>query len=153
VIPGPSQSCGDFLWLSDNVPYTRCNPDDLERERGPVLEEWRGGRNAAGRAQQALWELMHRGSKFADRMPIGLESVIRNVSAETVKAFYTRWYHPQNMAVIIVGDYEVCRLDPSSDGSKLSIAWLNYGTLCSPRCAAPWLVLSSSPLRISISLI
>eukprot|EP00892_Ulva_mutabilis_P009176 jgi/Ulvmu1/6630/UM003_0268.1 len=84
----------------------RCSAEDLERERGPVLEEWRGQRSASGRAMEALWKLMHEGSKYADRMPIGLESVIRGVSADTVLQFYQRWYHPHNMAVVVVGDFE-----------------------------------------------
>jgi hypothetical protein len=50
---------------------------------------------------------MMRGSKFAERMPIGLESIIQGVSAETVKAFYRRWYQPRFMAVVAVGDFEV----------------------------------------------
>lgn len=72
-----------------------------------MLEEWRGTRNAAGRAQNALWELLMRGSKYAERMPIGLEKIIKGVPAETVRDFYKRWYHPKNMAVIAVGDFEV----------------------------------------------
>lgn len=64
-------------------------------------------RQAGSRASQALWALMHQGSKYADRMPIGLESIIRNVSASTVKEFYDRWYHPAHMAVVVVGDFEV----------------------------------------------
>lgn len=71
------------------------------------MEEWRGQRSAAGRAMEALWRLMHEGSVVAERMPIGLESVIQGVSAATVRAFYERWYHPHHMAVVIVGDYEV----------------------------------------------
>ena len=39
-------------------------------------------------------------------MPIGLESVIRNVPASTIKAFYDRFYTPDNMAVVVVGDLE-----------------------------------------------
>ena len=37
-------------------------------------------------------------AQYADRLPIGLEKVIREVPADVVKAFYERWYRPQNMA-------------------------------------------------------
>lgn len=84
----------------------RCSTEDLSKERGPVLEEWRSMRQAGSRASQALWALMHQGSKYADRMPIGLESIIRNVSASTVKAFYNKWYHPAHMALVVVGDFD-----------------------------------------------
>lgn len=83
----------------------RVSEEDLEKERGAVLEEYRGGRNAMGRMQEAHWVLMMKGSKYADRLPIGLEKVIRTVSAETVKSFYHRWYHLKNMAVVAVGDF------------------------------------------------
>lgn len=43
--------------------------------------------------------------QYAERLPIGLEKVIRTVSSETVKRFYQKWYHLQNMAVIAVGDF------------------------------------------------
>uniref|UniRef100_A0A0D6R038 Peptidase M16 N-terminal domain-containing protein n=1 Tax=Araucaria cunninghamii TaxID=56994 RepID=A0A0D6R038_ARACU len=83
----------------------RISKEDLEKERGAVLEEYRGGRNAVGRMQDAHWVLMMEDSKYADRQPIGLEKVIRNVSAETAKGFYCRWYHLKNMAVVAVGDF------------------------------------------------
>ena len=41
----------------------RCAPDDLERERGAVLEEWRATRNSAGRTQEASWRQMLAGSR------------------------------------------------------------------------------------------
>lgn len=43
--------------------------------------------------------------QYAERLPIGLEKVIRTVSADTVKQFFRKWYHLHNMAVIAVGDF------------------------------------------------
>lgn len=43
--------------------------------------------------------------QYADRLPIGLEKVIRTVTPEIVKRFYDKWYHMQNMALIAVGDF------------------------------------------------
>ncbi|GLT98639.1 hypothetical protein SLE2022_161360 [Rubroshorea leprosula] len=83
----------------------RVSKEDLEKERGAVMEEYRGNRNASGRMQDAHWILMMEGSKYAERLPIGLEKVIRAVSHETVKQFYQKWYHLHNMAVIAVGDF------------------------------------------------
>ncbi|XP_058068278.1 zinc protease PQQL-like isoform X2 [Magnolia sinica] len=104
----------------------RVSADDLEKERGAVLEEYRGGRNAAGRMQDAHWVLMMEGSKYAERIPIGLEKVIRTVSSETVKQFYKRWYHLHNMAVVAVGDFtdtqSVVELIRTHFGGKVSIS-------------------------------
>ena len=41
----------------------RVSAEDLEKERGAVLEEYRGGRNAAGRMQDSHWALLFEGSK------------------------------------------------------------------------------------------
>ncbi|KAM7276034.1 hypothetical protein ACFE04_017900 [Oxalis oulophora] len=102
----------------------RVSKDDLEKERGAVMEEFRGNRNASGRMQDAHWALMMEGSKYADRMPIGLEKVIKTVSSETVKQFYQKWYHLQNMAVIAVGDFSdtetVVELIKKHFGEKIS---------------------------------
>lgn len=43
--------------------------------------------------------------QYADRQPIGLEKVIKGVTAERVQEFYHRWYRPENMAIVAVGDF------------------------------------------------
>ncbi|XP_044463820.1 zinc protease PQQL-like isoform X2 [Mangifera indica] len=91
--------------LAEFSTEVRVSKDDLEKERGAVMEEYRGNRNATGRMQDAHWALMTEGSKYAERLPIGLEKVIRTVSSETLKNFYHKWYHLHNMAVIAVGDF------------------------------------------------
>ncbi|KAB1209292.1 putative zinc protease PqqL [Morella rubra] len=91
--------------LAEFSSEVRVSKDDLEKERGAVLEEYRVNRNAAGRMQDAHWGLMMEGSRYAERLPIGLEKVIRTVSHETVKQFYRKWYHLSDMAVIAVGDF------------------------------------------------
>ncbi|KAL7189349.1 hypothetical protein ACSBR1_039068 [Camellia fascicularis] len=91
--------------LAEFSSEVRVSTDDLEKERGAVMEEYRGNRNANGRMQDAHWVLMMEGSKYAERLPIGLERVILTVSADTVKQFYGNWYHLHNMAVIAVGDF------------------------------------------------
>ncbi|CAN8253030.1 unnamed protein product [Cochlearia groenlandica] len=83
----------------------RVSKEDLEKERGAVMEEYRGNRNATGRMQDSHWQLLMEGSKYAERLPIGLEKVIRSVPAATVKQFYQKWYHLCNMAVVAVGDF------------------------------------------------
>lgn len=48
----------------------RASADDLEKERGAVMEEYRGGRNASGRMQDAHWVLMMEGSKVIFRLSL-----------------------------------------------------------------------------------
>ncbi|CAM6103151.1 unnamed protein product [Calypogeia fissa] len=91
--------------LAEFSTEVRVSEEDLEKERGAVLEELRGSRNALGRMQEAHWVLMMKGSQYADRQPIGLEKVIRNCSATAVKEFYQKWYRPEHMAIVAVGDF------------------------------------------------
>lgn len=51
-------------------------------------------------------ELMPILLQYADRLPIGLERIIKTVPASTVRAFYQRWYRPEHMAVFCVGDFD-----------------------------------------------
>ena len=64
--------------------------------------------------------------RYADRLPIGLEKIIRGVSAPTIKAFYERWYRPENMAVVIVGDME--------DAGEVWRVWRVTGSGCGGEC-------------------
>ncbi|OMO67364.1 hypothetical protein CCACVL1_20586 [Corchorus capsularis] len=113
-----------ILVLAEFSSEIRLSKDDLEKERGAVMEEYRGGRNANGRIDDAHWALMMEGSKYAERLPIGLEKVIQTVSSETLKQFYQKWYHMQNMAVIAVGDFpeteSVVELIKTHFGQKIS---------------------------------
>ena len=86
--------------------------EDVDSERLVVLEEYRyRARNANGRIQQEMLPLLFRGSIYADRLPIGLPAVIENAPAERLEAFYKKWYRPENMAIIIVGDFDTAHLE------------------------------------------
>ncbi|KAK0571738.1 hypothetical protein LWI29_020838 [Acer saccharum] len=121
----PGQLSQAISVLAEFSTEVRVLKDDLEKERGAVMEEYRGNRNATGRMQDAHWVLMMEGSKYAERLPIGLEKVIRTVSPETVKQFYRKWYHLHNMAVIAVGDFpdtkSVVELIKTHFGQKNSV--------------------------------
>lgn len=81
--------------------------EEIEHERGVILEEWRGGLGAQERLRKATWPIMLKGSRYADRLPIGLEEVIRNFKRPVITRFYNDWYRPDLQAVIIVGDIDV----------------------------------------------
>lgn len=86
--------------------YTRISEEDLEKERKVVLEEWRESKNAQGRLFEQYINALCKDCKWCERLPIGKEDVIRGVSAETLRNFYKKWYHPGKMAVVAVGDFD-----------------------------------------------
>ena len=50
---------------------------------------------------------LYQGDKYGYRMPIGLMSVVDGCKPETLRAYYRKWYRPDNQAIIIVGDVDV----------------------------------------------
>ena len=81
--------------------------EEIEKERGVILEEWRGGLGAGERLRKATWPTMLKGSLYAERLPIGTEEVISTFKHETIKRFYNDWYRTDLQAIIIVGDVDV----------------------------------------------
>ena len=80
--------------------------DEIDKERGVVLEEWRLGLGADARMLQKQLPVLLKGSRYADRLPIGTPDSIRTFSPERLKQFYRDWYRPDLMAVVAVGDFD-----------------------------------------------
>jgi predicted Zn-dependent peptidase len=92
--------------LSEFASAVRISNEDVACERGSVMEEWRLGRDARGRAAEAYWKTLMEGSLYAERSPIGLEDFIQNADPQVLRDFYAKWYRPERMAVIAVGDFQ-----------------------------------------------
>ena len=80
--------------------------EEIEKERGVILEEWRIGRGAQARMRDEQLPILFQGSRYAERLPIGDPEIIRNFEHDTIRRFYEDWYRPDLMAVIAVGDFE-----------------------------------------------
>jgi zinc protease len=86
---------------------------EVVAERGVVLEEWRGGLGAGSRIRDKQFPVIFRGSKYADRLPIGQPEILRGATPAPLKRFYRDWYRPDLMAVIAVGDIDPDRINAS----------------------------------------
>ncbi len=95
-----------FLVLEDWAHNVTFDPAEVEKERGVVMEEWRLRRGAGARITDKLFPLLLEGSRYADRLPIGKTDIIQNAKPEKLKQFYTDWYRPDLMAVVVVGDID-----------------------------------------------
>ncbi len=80
--------------------------EELDKERGVVVEEWRLGRGLTGRINDAQIPFLLKDSRYAERLPIGKMDVIQNVPRQRVVDFYEKWYRPELMSVVVVGDVE-----------------------------------------------
>ena len=81
--------------------------EEIVKERDVVHNEWRMGEGPSQRMITRDLPRMYPGSKYGERMPIGLMSVIDSFRPETLRAYYHKWYRPDNQAVIVVGDIDV----------------------------------------------
>jgi zinc protease len=88
------------------------DPKNIDDERLVILEENRLSMlNADGRVTEKFIPVVYRGSKYAQRLPIGLLPVIETATQSVIKSFYEKWYRADNMAVILVGDFDDVALE------------------------------------------
>jgi zinc protease len=94
-----------FLFFADIAHGLTFDPDAIEKERGVIVEEWRQGRGAAARMQDQETPILLKGSRYAERSPIGGREPVETFKPDALKRFYKDWYRPDLMAVIAVGDF------------------------------------------------
>jgi len=80
--------------------------EEIDKERGVVLEELRIGKGARERMLNKKLPVYLKGSKYADRLPIGKEDIIKSFDYSATKDFYNDWYRPDLMAIVAVGDFD-----------------------------------------------
>jgi len=85
--------------------------DEIDKERDVVHNEWRLGEGPSQRMITRALPKMYPGSKYGLRMPIGLMSVIDSFKPATLRAYYRKWYRPDNQAIIVVGDVDVDHME------------------------------------------
>jgi zinc protease len=83
----------------------------IDKERGVITEEWRLGQGAEARMRDKQFPVLFRGSRYAERQPIGKKEIIETFKPETLKRFYRTWYRPDLMAVIAVGDFDRAKME------------------------------------------
>ncbi|MEO5904349.1 MAG: pitrilysin family protein, partial [Gemmatimonadaceae bacterium] len=95
-----------FTILEDWAHGQTLDPTEVANERGVVREEWRGGRGAGERMLQQWLPVAFKGSRYAERLPIGTEASIMAATPAKLRRFYNDWYRPDLMAVVAVGDFD-----------------------------------------------
>ena len=117
-----------FTVLEDWAFNNLLDKTEIEKERGVVLEESRLSKGSWERMSRQYFPKLLNGSKYAVRLPIGKDEILKTFKYETLKNFYTNWYRPNLMAVIVVGD-----IDPA-DAEKRIIA--HFGKFKNPANSA-----------------
>lgn len=113
-----------FTVLEDWAFNNLMDKTEIEKERGVVLEESRLNKGAQQRMLKQYFPKLFLGSKYAERLPIGKDSIIQNFKPEVLQRFYKQWYRPDLMAVIVVGD-----IDPAEAEQKIKA---HFGSFKNP---------------------
>jgi len=106
---GIVDSC--LLILHDWADGLLLEADEIEKERGVIHEEWRMRTSAQMRMLERDLPKLYPDSKYGHRMPIGLMEIIDNFKPEVLRAYYEKWYRPDNQAIIVVGDVDVNQIE------------------------------------------
>ncbi len=99
-----------FLVLKDWAHDIRFDSDEMNKERGVILEESRAGKSLSKRVKDKVMPLVY-GSYYTDYLPIGQENIIETVSHHKLKECYKKWYQPGRMAVVVVGDIDADEIE------------------------------------------
>jgi zinc protease len=111
ILPIPSEDPEivekGFDILEDWAFNCLLTPEEIEKERGVVLEELRLGLGADKRMMDRYLPKLMYGSQYAERLPIGKKEVLETFDHSVLEDFYKTWYRPDLMAVVVVGDITV----------------------------------------------
>ena len=106
---GIVDSC--LLILHDWADGLLLEAEEIDKERGVIHEEWRMRTSAQMRMLERDLPRLYPNSKYGHRMPIGLMEIIDNFKPEVLRAYYEKWYRPDNQAIIVVGDVDVNKVE------------------------------------------
>ena len=107
---GVVDSC--LLILHDWSGCISLEGKEIDAERKVIHEEWRTRAGVKDRIyKQTLHDLFPNGNRYAERMPIGLMSVVDNCPYQDLRDYYHKWYRPDLQGIIVVGDVDVDKVE------------------------------------------
>jgi zinc protease len=97
--------------LEDWASAVTFEPEAVVSERPVVLSEWLARRGMARRVAEQTRDLVLAGSRYIERDPIGDKATLEQMGRQHLVEFYERWYRPERMAVVAVGDIEPASIE------------------------------------------
>ena len=96
-----------LLILHDYSHFVTCDPEEIDKERGVIIEERRARRTADWRMHEKSLPYYYGDSKYSTCTLIGSQENLETFKPESLTSFYHTWYRPDMQAVIVVGDIDV----------------------------------------------
>lgn len=112
-VPVARESVQDscLLILHDWADGLLLDPEEIDKERGVIHEEWRSRNIGQQRILEELLPRIYPGNKYGYRLPIGTMEVVDNFPHQALRDYYEKWYRPDQQGVIVVGDIDVDRIE------------------------------------------
>ena len=102
----------NMLWvLRDWCHGVKMTPNDIEKERGIILEEWRHRSGVDRRLTDAIAPVVYNHSGYATRNVIGSQKILETFQQKQVKQFYDKWYRPNMQFIAVIGDVDVDQME------------------------------------------
>ena len=96
-----------LLVLHDWSQFIALEPEEMDAERGVIMNELRQRDGANWRSLINLVKTLYKGTKYEHRNLIGYLDGLRSFSHDDLSSFYHKWYRPDYQAVMIAGDIDV----------------------------------------------
>ncbi|WP_028582959.1 M16 family metallopeptidase [Desulfogranum mediterraneum] len=101
-----------LLVLADYARGALLLEEEVERERGIILAEKRARDSVAARVRKQQLQFEFAGTRVAKRDPIGSEEVLLEADSARLRGYYDRWYRPERLMVVVVGDMDPAQVEP-----------------------------------------
>ena len=100
-----------LLILHDWSQFIALQPEEIDSERGVIMEELRTRDGAGLRAQNDMIKNLFKGSLYEHRNLIGYLDGLKSFDHTALENFYKKWYRPEYQAIVIVGDVDVDQVE------------------------------------------
>ena len=100
-----------LLILHDWSQFIALEPEEIDSERGVIMEELRTRDGAQLRAQNDMIQKLFKGSLYEHRNLIGYLDGLKSFDHTALENFYKKWYRPEYQALVIVGDIDVDQVE------------------------------------------
>ncbi|MCM1152884.1 MAG: insulinase family protein [Muribaculum sp.] len=84
--------------------------DEIDAERGVIREEWRSRNSAQIRMYESILPKIYQEYQY-QQMPIGKMEIVMNFKPEVLRAYYKKWYRPDQQGIVIVGDFDADEME------------------------------------------
>ena len=100
-----------LLILHDWSQFIALQPEEIDSERGVIMEELRTRDGGSLRAQNDMIKKLFQGTLYEHRNLIGYLDGLKSFDQQALVNFYKKWYRPEYQALVIVGDVDVDQVE------------------------------------------